>query len=195
MPRNLCAPFAGTSINSALLARRSLIAGTLATLPLALGGCAPALDLFMDRLSEGYGAPRPAKSNPLADRVVIVAGPLAVIPGPQSVFASADRRYLLDGLAARLRRRFAQVVVAESSRGASVAGSSTVLQLDTTRDSSDAHPAVVHVVAQVYDSSHSLQSVIRGPAVAVDLKRPDRKESIDELLAGLDAKLDILLRQ
>lgn len=148
----------------------------------------------MDQVTKAYGAPRSAKPNPLADRVVIVAGPLVVIPGPQSVFASADRRYLLDGLAARLRRRFPQVVVAESSWAASVAGSSTVLQLDTTRDSSDAHPAVVDVVAQVYDSNHSVRSIIRGPTVMVDLKRPDRKESIDELLAGLDTRLDVLLR-
>ena len=97
---------------------------------------------------------------------------------------------MLDGLTAYLRQRFPQAVIAESKR----TPSATVLEVSTTRDTSDAHPAVVQVVVRIYDSRRSLQSVIRGPAVAVDLKQADRTESIDAVLAGLAAKLDTLLR-
>jgi hypothetical protein len=93
-------------------------------------------------------------------------------------------------LTAYVRQRFPQAVIVESRR----APSATVLEVTTTRDTSDAHPAVVKVMVRVYDSNRSLQSVIRGPAIAVDLKQVDRTASIDALLAGLAGKLDTLLR-
>jgi hypothetical protein len=118
-----------------------------------------------------------------------IPGPITVVMGPGSVFAPGDNRYLQDALAARLRRRFPQVAVMGSRQVAP-----TVLQLDTTRDSSNAQPAVVHAVVRIYDSGRSLQSIIDVP-VAVDLKQPDLSASIDELLAELDARLAPLLRQ
>ena len=163
----------------------------LAVLPLALGGCSLALDLYTAQLQRAYGVPVRPAPNPLTDRAVTITGPITVAMGPQSVFAPANNRYLQDALAARLRRRFPEVAVMDSRPAAST-GSTTVLQLDTTRDSSNAQPAVVHAVVRVYDSGRSMQSIIDAP-VAVDLKQPDLKASIDELLTGLDAKLDTSL--
>jgi hypothetical protein len=173
-------------------ARQCLILAPIAALPLALGGCTVLLQLYVEHeVKARWPAPRSAAVHPLADRAVTVAGPLAVILGSQSVLAPADNRYLLDGLAVRLRQRFPQAVVMDSRQAFTATGSSTILQLDTTRDSSNARPAVVRAAVRVYD--RSLQSVIGGPAVAVDLEAPDRNASLDELLAGLDARLQTLL--
>lgn len=162
-------------------------------LPLVLGGCSPGLALYLQQIERAHHGPDwrpPPRPDPLADRPVAVVGPLAVTLGTQSALAPIDSRHLLDGLAGYLHQRFPQAVIVESWR----APSATVLEITTTRDTSDAHPAVVQVVVRVYDSSRSLQSVIRAPATAVDLKQADRTESIDAVLAGLTGKLDTLLR-
>jgi len=165
----------------------------MTVLPLILGGCSPVFYLYLQQVERAHHGPDwrpPPWPDPLADRSVAVTGPVAVTLGAQSVFNPADSRQLLDGLTAYLRQRFPQAVIAESKR----TPSATVLEVSTTRDTSDAHPAVVQVVVRIYDSRRSLQSVIRGPAAAVDLKQADRTESIDAVLAGLAAKLDTLLR-
>jgi hypothetical protein len=159
-------------------------------LPLVLGGCSPGMASYLRQVERGHLDWRPPRPDPLADRPVAVASPLAVTLGTQSVFAPADGRHLLDSLVAHLRQRFPQAVVAESRR----APSATLLEITATRDTSDAHPAVVHTVVRVYNSNRTLQSVIRGPVIAVDLKQADRTASIDALLAGLAGKLDTLLR-
>lgn len=161
-------------------------------LPLVLGGCGPALSLYLQEVQRAHPGPRhpPPRPDPLADRPVAVADTLAVTLGTPSAFTPGDSRYLRDGLATYMRRRFPQAVIVESSSTRTV----TVLEVTTTRDTSDAHPAVVQAVVRVYDGNRSLQSVIRGPKIAVDLKQADRSESIDALLASLTGKLDTLLR-
>lgn len=165
----------------------------MTVLPLILGGCSPVFYLYLQQVERAHHGPDwrpPPQPDPLADRSVAVTGPLAVTLGTQSVFNPVDSRQCLDGLAAYLRQRFPQAVTAESKP----TPSATVLEITTTRDTSDAHPAVVEAVVRVYDSNRSLQSVIRGPKIAVDLKQADRSESIDALLASLTGKLDTLLR-
>ena len=152
----------------------------MAALPLTLGGCSLVAGYYFARLSEESARHFP-KHDPLVNRAVPLSGPIAVTAGSQSVFEPADRAYLLEGLAARLRRRFP-----------STEGPATVLQVETVRDSSNARPAVVDTVVRVYDGHGSLQSIIRS-AAAVDLQQRDRKASIDGLLASLDARLDTLL--
>jgi hypothetical protein len=162
-------------------------------LPLIMGGCSPGLYLYLQQVERAHHGPDwrpPPRPDPLADRPVAVSSPVVVTLGTQSALAPADNRHLLDGLAAYLRRRFPQATIVESWR----APSATVLEIATTRDTSDAHPAVVQAVVRVYDGSRSLQSVIRGPAIAVDLKQADRTASIDAVLAGLTGMLDTLLR-
>jgi hypothetical protein len=174
---------------------RYLVAATVVALPLALGGCGLGLSLYIDQLERANARPaqRSAEAHPRADRAVTVAGPLAIALGPQSVLTPTDRHHLQEGLAAGLRRRFSQVVVMDAGKAPPPARQSTVLELDTVRDASRAQPAVVHAVVRVYDDTRSLQSVFRSPAVAVDLTAPDRNAAIDELLAGLIARLDTLL--
>lgn len=167
---------------------------SVVVLPVLLGGCGPALNLYLKQLERGYHGPNgrpPPQPDPLADRSVAVTGPLAVTLGTQSVFNPIDSRHLLDGLAAYMRGRFPQAVIAE----AKLTGTTTILEVTTTRDTSDAHPAVVQAVVRVYDSNRSLQSVIRGPKIAVDLKQADSSEAIEALLASLAGKLDTLLRR
>jgi hypothetical protein len=182
-------------------ARRCFIAATVAVLSFALGGCSLAVEFYLDQVAEaaqqikGTSVQQAPTVHPLADRVVAIAGPIAITLGPQTALPPADRRYLLDGLSAGLRRRFRQVVVMESSEAAAAAGPSTVVvELDTIRDSSNAQPAVVHAAVRVYANGRFLQSVIRSPAVAIDFRRPDRTTSIDELLVGLNTRLDTLLQ-
>jgi hypothetical protein len=166
---------------------------SVVVLPLLLGGCGPALNLYLKQLERGYHGSDwrpPPQPYPLADRSVAITGPLAVTLGTQSVFNPIDSRHLLDGLATYMRGRFPQAVIAE----AKLTGSATILEVTTTRDTSDARPAVVQGVVRVYDRNRSLQSVIRGPKIAVDLKQADRSEAIDALLASLASKLDALLR-
>lgn len=143
----------------------------------------------IQRAHPGHKLP-PPRPDPLADRPVVLTGLVAVTSGTQSAFTPGDSRYLRDGLAAYMRWRFPQTVIVESSS----TRTATVLEISTTRDTSDAHPAVVQAVLRVYDNNRSLQSVIRGPKIAVDLKQAYRSESIDALLQGLTGKLDTLLR-
>lgn len=180
-------------------ARQCAITAVVVALPFALGGCGLAFDVAADQIVEAAARtsgrpiqPSP-KPHPLADQAVTINGPLVITLGSQSVFEQADRRYLLDGLAKSLRRRFPQAVVLDSRQAVRTAEASTTLRLDTMRDASGAQPAVVQVMVRVYDSKQSLRSIVRSPAVAVDFNQPDRKGSIDELLAGLDGKLATVL--
>ncbi|MFN4016833.1 MAG: hypothetical protein ACK4JB_15950 [Reyranella sp.] len=171
----------------------SIIVLPLVVLPLVLGGCGPVFYLYLHQVERAHHGPdwRPQpRPDPLADRPVAITGPVAVTLGTPSALAPVDNRHLLDGLAAYLHRRFPQAAIGESRR----APSATVLEVTTTRDTSDAHPAVVHMVVRVYDGRGSLQSVIRVPAIAVELKQADRTASIDAVLTGLTGKLDTLLR-
>lgn len=148
---------------------------TIIALMLVLEGCSPVLSLYLQQIERAHHGPDwrpPPRPDPLVDRPVAVANTVVVTLGTQSVFAPVDSRHLLDGLAAHLHQRFPQAVIEESRR----ATPATVLEITTTRDTSDAHPAVVRTVVRVYDSSRSLQSVIRAPAIAVDLKQADRTD-------------------